>query len=254
MLPSIDLGFLEVGSTTFFWIIGILMTVPFYSYFAPKVGISRPLGILVGLLIVILEAFGAKILFFIENPSSLGDGVSWLGGFSLFGVFLFTPLFLVLVALFLKRDPISFLDYYAPGILIELAFYRVGCTLAGCCHGIYVGWGISDGKTDGLFPVQPVEIALDLLLFAFLLLLILRKDAFSRKGLLLGTTFLGYGVIRFALEFVRERTNILGELSLSHVWALITILAGALFLFLSLRKGKKAGKEGDKPSLSNVNR
>lgn len=254
MLPSIDLGFLEVGSTTFFWIIGILMTVPFYSYFAPKVGISRPLGILVGLLIVILEAFGAKILFFIENPSSFEDGVSWLGGFSLFGVFLFTPLFLVLVALFLKRDVLSFLDYYAPGILIELAFYRVGCTLAGCCHGIYVSWGISDGHTDGLFPVQPIEIALDLFLFAFLLLLILRKDAFSRKGLLLGTTFLGYGVIRFALEFVRERTNILGELSLSHVWAFITILAGALFLFLSLRKGKKAGKEGDKPSLENVNR
>lgn len=115
--------------------------------------------------------------------------------------------------------------------LLELSFYRIGCMCAGCCYGIEVGWGITNGTTEGLFPVQPLEACLDFLTFIVILLLI-RKNKLKR-GEAFYITYLSYGVIRFVMEFFRERTNVVSLLAMSHFYALAIMFFGIAMLVYS---------------------
>lgn len=90
---------------------------------------------------------------------------------------------------------------------------RIGCLLAGCCHGmkydgplaVHYPNSISNLSPDqGYFPVQPLESIVNFMIF-FLLLRIERKV--SRKYELL-LSYLGiYAVSRFFLEFLRGDEN-----------------------------------------------
>ena len=123
---------------------------------------------------ILLETLSAKIMFLLENPSAIKDGISWTGGYSLFGVFFFTPLFLFLISRIMKMKYLDLMDLLIPGILLELAFHRIDCTCAGCCYGIEVGWDISNGIQDHLFPVQPLESVLDIGVFISVRLMFLK--------------------------------------------------------------------------------
>ncbi len=180
---------------------------------------------------IILETFSAKIMFLIENPSSIKNGISWYGEYSLFGVFFFVPIFLLFIGWILRLDKLKFMDFLIPGILLELSFYRIGCMCAGCCYGIKVGWGITNGTEEGLFPVQPLEAILDLI--AFIIIAILIKKNKLKRGEAFYITYIFYGVIRFIMEFFRERTNIVGIFATSHFYALAIMVFGITMLIYS---------------------
>lgn len=118
-------------------------------------------------------------------------------------------------------------------------FGRTGCLLAGCCYGMpYEGpFAVSYpeakfGQCVGCtyFPIQAVE-AVCLWLLAFLVWRLSRK----KRGLQpIFAYLLGYGAMRFVLEFFRgdSARGHLGCLSVSQIISLLLIaLAGALFLF-----------------------
>lgn len=214
------------------WGIGIILMEVYYALIAKKYGWKWYIGLLFGVFIFLLECIGAKLLFFIEG----GEGVSFISGFSLFGAIFLTPLGLFVFAKLAKVDFVDLLDFYAIGFLIELGFYRFGCMLAGCCHGIAWSWGLSDGSGGYLFPVQPIEASLDLFLAVVLLALLLFKKL--PKGYCFAITYIGYGIIRFALEFFRERNAVLGSLSLAHFFALAIIFFSIAYLWLVQRRNK----------------
>lgn len=229
MLPSIG----NIPSLLFFWGIGIIGSLVYYVLMHKKFNIQWYTALFLGLIMILLETFSAKILFLLENPTSIKNGISWTGGYSLFGVFFFTPLILFLISLMTKMKYLDLMDLLMPGILLELAFYRIGCTCAGCCYGIEVGWGISNGTQDNLFPVQPLESILDIGAFSVILFMFLKGKLRSGESFYL--TYLLYGFIRFVLEFLRHRTNIAGFLSLSHFFALAILVFGSvMFIYLRL--------------------
>ncbi len=227
MLPSIW----KIPSLIFFWVIGIIVSVVYYVLTSKKYQRKWYISLLLGFVMIILETFAAKIMFLIENPSSIKDGISWEGGYSLFGVFFFCPLFLLLLSWILKIHYLNLMDLLVPGILIELSLYRIGCMCAGCCYGIEVGWGITNGTRNGLFPVQPIEAGLDLI--AFLLIHILMTKDKLRRGEAFYITYISYGLIRFTMEFLRHRTNVVGILSASHFYALAILIFGTVMLIYS---------------------
>ncbi len=214
---------------------GIIFSVAFYMITAKRYQHKWYISLLLGFIMIILETFSAKIMFLIENPTSIKSGISWSGGYSLFGVFFFTPIFLLLIFWVLKLDKLEQMDFLVPGILLELSFYRIGCMCTGCCYGIEVGWGITNGTTEGLFPVQPLEACLDFTAFIVIVLLI-RKNKL-RRGEAFYITYLSYGVIRFVMEFLRERTNVVGALATSHFYALAIMIFG-IVMFVYSRKHK----------------
>lgn len=233
MLPKIG----DVSSYVLFWGIGILFNVAYYIVIRKRYSFKWYTALLLGLIMVLFEAISAKIMFLIENPNSIKNGISWTGGYSLFGAFFFAPLLLFLISLLLKLNTLDLLDYLFPAGLLNVAFCRIGCMCAGCCYGIEVGWGITNGTTSGLFPVQPIEAGLDLIAFK-LIHILLTKDKLKR-GEAFYITYISYGLIRFTMEFLRHRTNVIGILSTSHFYALAILIFGmTMFIYSRFHKTK----------------
>lgn len=238
MMPSFVLFGITFQSSLFFWGVGIIGCQIYYQVMARrKMNFRQWQALLMGLIFLIIEIIGAKILYLAENIGQIGPDSFGLSGFSFFGVFMFFPIFVFPVALLFRRSYADLMDYGAVGGVIQLAFYRIGCMCAGCCHGIEWEYGILAGGVR-CFPVQPIEAGLDFALAAVLIV-------FGRR---LGSgqqylwTLTGYGIIRFILEFLRARTNIFLCFSVSHLWAFLSIVGGAaVLIWLSVQKKRTAG-------------
>lgn len=116
-------------------------------------------------------------------------------------------------ALWLAGEPVlSSLDIVLMGQSTVLAIGRLGCLMAGCCHGKPARWGVRyrDAHVQRgfarelahvrLFPLQLVEFAAVLALVAAGSALILGDAA---AGSAAGVYVVGYGVVRFGLEYHR---------------------------------------------------
>jgi Prolipoprotein diacylglyceryl transferase len=117
-----------------------------------------------------------------------------------------------LVATLLHRPALSYMDVTILGVGTFLAFGRIGCLMVGCCHGRPCAWGIRythDHAQEGfapylvgvrLFPIQALES-----LFVFAVVIAGSIAVLERRPA--GTAFalytVGYGLVRFCLEFFR---------------------------------------------------
>lgn len=116
------------------------------------------------------------------------------------------------VALEAMRVPVlPYLDVIAPGMAFFLAAGRVGCLLAGCCHGRPSLFGVSYGAEHAahgfprhlvgirLFPVQALE-AIGLVVIGVTGLAAL---PFAAPGRVFAWFLTGYAVLRFGTEALR---------------------------------------------------
>lgn len=116
---------------------------------------------------------------------------------------------------------------------------KVGCFLAGCCHGIpytgvfsveYYGFNASEGA---LFPVQLTETAVFLVIFAVGAVLYLKQ-----KRLAVPVIFLVSAGAKCALDFVRA-SHIGILLSTTQILCLVMVLIGTVWLGFSLMPAKQ---------------
>lgn len=141
----------------------------------------------------------------------------------------------------------QFADILAPSVILGDVVGRVGCTLNGCCYGkpTDLPWGFlyTDPNSQAplgipLHPTQIYEIILGLILFSGLY--------FGRKrikfdGQLFLTYLMGYGIIRFFIEFFRGDSLILFDhVPMPQVMSVVVFIAG---LALYIYRKKKAGSD-----------
>jgi phosphatidylglycerol:prolipoprotein diacylglycerol transferase len=123
-------------------------------------------------------------------------------------------------------------------ICIAHGFGRLGCLMAGCCHGEYLGQDFVFGgiKMDGskgwgyYVPTQLYEALFLLLLCAVLSLLLLRRNFKFALPVYLAA----YGIWRFLIEFARadDRGAFVGSLSPSQTLSLILIVLSVPAYFI----------------------
>jgi phosphatidylglycerol:prolipoprotein diacylglycerol transferase len=119
-------------------------------------------------------------------------------------------------------------DFFATIAPLSIVVGRIGCLLHGCCLGVACEdrwFCVHDRSGIARWPAVPIEIAFNLLALAALLVL-------RRRRILPGQHFhlylIGYGVFRFAHEFMRDTPRILGPLSGYHIAALAVAALGAV--------------------------
>lgn len=167
--------------------------------------------------IVIAAVVGGKLFLFFENPSLYTNNPARLfsgRGFVFYGSFLFA---VPVMLWFFKKHKIptwGMLDIMAIVTCLVHGFGRIGCYMAGCCHGTPTGsfWGITftnpfcqaDPLNTPLHPTQLLEAGYIFVVMAFLLFL---KKSKKFDGQLFLSYIMLYAIGRFFLEFLRGDTG-----------------------------------------------
>ncbi|MCA9407533.1 MAG: prolipoprotein diacylglyceryl transferase [Candidatus Omnitrophica bacterium] len=165
------------------------------------------------------------------------SGLSYHGG--LLGV-------IVASFLFCRKNNIDFWelgDFLVPAVPLGYAFGRLGNFLNGELYGRVTDmpWGMyfANAATYELrHPSQLYEMFFEgIVLFVFFWLIRKRRDIFQRK--FLGLYLIGYGGVRFFIEFFRQPDEhlgfVLGVLSMGQVLCLGMILAGILIVIKNIK-------------------
>lgn len=167
----------------------------------------------------------------------------WKGGLSLHGGLLGG--FLAGVGFCLRKGlpVLTFADILAPSIILGQAIGRVGCSLNGCSYGrpTDVPWAIvfTDPNTLAprgipLHPTQLYELGLDLVLFG-ILWGIRRHTAF--EGQLFAIYLMGYGTIRFGLEFFRgDSLDLIWGIPVAQAISAVFFMAGLILYGVGSRR------------------
>jgi phosphatidylglycerol---prolipoprotein diacylglyceryl transferase len=199
------------------------------------------------ILVLVLAGFlGARALNAFYHPqlfwASPLEFILSSGGLVLYGGF-----FAGIVAFYVlaQRSPYSLVtlaDSFAPGVLLGVAFGRLGCFLAGCCYGtpcsieaLAVHYP-SPHATLGMamHAVQLYE-AFGLLLLILWMLPVSKQRVW--KGFNISLFFFGYGVLRFFMELLRgDKLLIDGQLSVSQWFSLLAVAIGLLLWMRSHRE------------------
>ena len=159
----------------------------------------------------------------------------WQGGLAFYGGFLFAaPVGLY----YAKRKQLGLLrvaDMCSPVVALGLFFGRMGCFLNGCCYGrpTELPWGVDFPTLAGHAHVHPTQLyeAIGSLALWALLYWVARPHK-RRHGDVFAWFLIGYGVLRFALEFLRaDERGALAGLSTSQ-WIGIPLIVWGVFWLL----------------------
>lgn len=150
----------------------------------------------------------------------------------------------------IRRPVLGYADAFVPGLTVGGAVARVGCLFAGCCRGIDVGHGWFQP-----FRPWPLYDMAALLLTGAAVVFSRPKESWSgndlytetqrtrrragngyvRFGDMPGLPFcvflVGYGMLRFVIEFVRQAPAVAAGLTTGQLLALIQTMFGVIVFF-----------------------
>lgn len=218
------------------------------------------------LITMIAGIVGARLNFVIkynhlfDKKSFFEYFAIWNGGLVFYGGFICAALTLLVLCRYKKLQLARVTDLFAVGIPLGHMFGRIGCFMQGCCFGeksnsviafAYPNTQNASGQYNyteifshfngfpKLVPIQLLEAGSNLILFLILYNLI----GHCKKGIVTGLYLVGYGVIRFILEFFRgeylAQDMLFGIFSPGQQIGLLVIPIGIIVILISFFKSKR---------------
>ena len=226
------------------WILfGLLAGTSVIVISAKKFGVNKDDAVYAAIYAALGLIAGGKIFYLLLNPKTViafaqtyGLSAILQGGFVFYGGLIGAVAGAAVYCRQFRieaKPVIALLLFAAPA---AHAIGRIGCLFAGCCYGIECSLPVAvslHGKL--LFPVQLLEAALNLFLFAVLILLVMKV---RRKEWVIPVYLGGYPIIRFFCEFLRgdPERGVVGIFSTSQAISLILLAAALLTAVRFLRK------------------
>jgi phosphatidylglycerol:prolipoprotein diacylglycerol transferase len=182
---------------------------------------------------------GARIFYVIGHFSEFSGHLKNIFQLNMEGLVFYGGLLLgltlaIIVGYLRKVRFWSILDLAGLCVPPALVLGRIGCLLNGCCYGkpTSLPWGITYPASSGIMgarhPTQIYEIILDLALFG---LLWWKKDDFARDGTVFWLFIMGYGLIRFTVEFFRDHQQSFAGIGFQVGSMAMVVVAVAVLLF-----------------------
>lgn len=268
------IGKISVLSYDFFYALSI--SIGIYLFFlitTRKYGLNYGSVSYVTLIIILLGFLGARIFyviqhydFYFQDLSHASIALIGRGTYS-FGYVIGGILGVILGSKLTNLPSLVLLDSASPSLALGDAIARIGCFLNGCCYGSPCSYfwcvqypvksipienlksytthlRIREGSLF-LHPVQLYESSISLLMFVGILVL-LRRNKY-RQGKIFALWALGYGIMRFAFDFLRgdvDRGFIENAfISLPKAISLGIIALALFFLFKKTSKENLAGSQ-----------
>jgi len=233
---------------------GLLVAIAFLtalwmaSKFARAQGLNTEKVVNLGVYCALTGMLGAKLLMIALDPelrshpseiftlATLQSAGIYYGGFIVALVFAW-------VYMHAQHLPVwTTADIFAPGLALGHGIGRLGCFAAGCCWGVstYLPWSVTftnPEATTGVplgVPLHPTQLYEAFAEGIICLLLVRRMKAPHKTGSIIGLYLALYGLVRFAVEFVRvhDSSNPLGGPFTLEQWISLFLAAGGAWLVL----------------------
>lgn len=230
--------------------IGMLLGVVVALYIVKKKGYNKEMPINLALYALPCSIVGARLYYCIFH------GVNdfwqifrvWEGGMAIYGGVIGGFLGLLICSRIHKYSLLVCCDIVAPCLILGQAIGRIGCYFAGCCYGVET--------TDPMLMFFPLSVQINgtwhlatffyesfIDLMGFIVLFVLTHKI-STKGVVTSGYFIIYGTARAILEAFRDPRECLmvGSVRVSLLLSVILVVAGAVMLFVILRKERKTNE------------
>ncbi len=223
--------------------------------FAKEHGVNSEKVVNLGVYCALVGMLGAKIMMIALDPEyrvhpgeiftreTLQSAGIFYGGFIAALLFAY---------FYMRRQRLAVLptaDLFAPGVAIGHGIGRLGCFAAGCCWGkpTSLPWAVtftSKDTTTGVplgVPLHPTQLYEALAEGIICLILIWRLKRGHQDGQIIGLYLLLYGMVRFAVEFLRvhDGSNPFGGPFVLEQWISLGVAVVGAWL-VSRRPGKMA--------------
>ncbi len=209
----------------------IFMAIIFWLLkFEKKLKIQWPEAMLVSLTHVVVGWSCMWLLALAE----VGFAVEKAANMRLYGAIFVLPFLYYAWAKKTGRDVALVMDISAICVIFGAISGRLNCLTKGCCHGVT---GFLSETTR--WPIREIEFVFYIVFIIYYFSKIGTKKTY---GQVYPMYLIFYGAIRFLCEFIREEyTTNVGIFHLAHVWSLLAIAAGILWLCLvKNHSGKKS--------------
>ncbi|MEQ8477152.1 prolipoprotein diacylglyceryl transferase [Fulvivirga sp.] len=208
------------------------------------------------LLLLVAAIVGGKLFLFFEKPGYYANNLSALltgRGFVFYGSLLFC---IPAMLWFFKKHKLPLypmLDIMAITTCIVHFFGRIGCFMAGCCHGVEWHGPLSVVFTDEAClaplntPLHPTQLYSSGMILLILLILLIIKKYQKFEGQLFLSYLILYAIGRSIIEEFRGDLSrgfvIDGYLSNSQFISLIIVSVTLYFYLRLIKKGKVINKK-----------
>ena len=154
----------------------------------------------------------------------------WNGGMSIHGGILGATLWGLWQCRKNNWNPLRVADIFMLPLAISLMLGRLANFVNGELHGRITDqtWGVIFPHVDDLLrhPSQLYEAGKNLII-ATVIYAVIKKGGFKFPGLLTAIMLIGYGVMRFMIEYVREPERYIGPLTTGQVLCVVMATIGA---------------------------
>lgn len=174
----------------------------------------------------------SRLLFILET----GVFAFTITGLSFYGLVLLMPIVMFFVSVISKESYFKCMDFLSVFVPISLAFVKIGCHYAGCC-GILTHY-----LNKGIFSVISIQLLECILNVLIVTVLCVIERKIKIRGILYPIYMGTYAVIRFILEFFKEKDYIVWSLSNAQ-WLSVLCLIVALMILYIILKSRKTEKQ-----------
>ena len=233
--------------------IAFLVALWMTSRFAKQRGLNSEKVVNLGVYCALVGMLGAKLLMiamdpiYRQHPAEIFTRETLQSAGIFYGGFIAALVFAFLYMQAQKMPVLGTADLFAPGVALGHGIGRLGCFSAGCCWGkpTSLPWAVtftSKDTTTGVplgIPLHPTQLYEAFAEGIICLILIGQLRRGHRTGQVIGMYLLLYGMVRFAVEFLREHdeSNPFGGPFVLEQWISLAVAVGGAWLLT--RRGAK---------------
>lgn len=203
---------------------------------------------------IIFGILGARLYYVIFNWSQYENDLLsifkiWEGGLAIHGGILAGALTVFIYCKKVKANTLKIIDMALPSVLIAQAVGRWGNFFNSEAYGGVVSLShleklhipnfvIKGMYIDGLYHHPTFYYESIWCLIGFIILLLIRRNKYTKIGTITGVYLMWYSLGRFFIERLRTDSLMLGGFKVAQVISIILFILGLVLVFRNQKKGK----------------
>ena len=242
----LDLGFIEIRWYSIIMLFAILSASYVILRESKKKGFTEDFLNNLFFYTIICAIIGARLYYVAFNfheyqNDLLGIFRIWEGGLAIHGGIIGGLLFITYYTKKYKVNELLLLDIIVVGLILGQIIGRWGNFMNGEAYGpittyqtlksLFIPEFIIEGmKINGVYyhPTFLYESLLNVI--GLIILLIIRKQKYTKVGELTGTYLIWYGIVRFLIEILRQDALMLGPIKIAQLVSIIIIIIGLIMI------------------------